>query len=287
MPIAEWAKTWHDPQLDIRLSQAHFVQHAYPRHSHDYYVICIIDGGRQSFTHERRKYFTPSGGVILINPGAVHTGEAADADGFAMRCLYPTVAQMQSALFSLGGRHQGLPWFTHVRVNDSWAYASLSALHTALTQSASLLEREARLSWTLAQLIGRYGQGCARPTGPSHEHPAVQKARRYIDEHFSEGVSLTELAAHVSLSPYHLLRVFHAEIGLPPHAYLDNVRVRRAEQLIAAGKPLAEVSAETGFSSQSHLTRRFRQIIGVTPGQYARRRTPDHGLSKPIDDAFH
>jgi AraC-like DNA-binding protein len=50
------------------------------------------------------------------------------------------------------------------------------------------------------------------------------------------------------------------------------VRIRRAERLIAAGRPLAEVSAETGFSSQSHLTRRFRQIIGVTPGQYARQR---------------
>lgn len=271
MPMAEWAKTWHDPQLDLRLSQAHYVQHAYPRHSHDYYVICIIDSGRQSFTHERRKYFTPPGGVILINPGAVHTGEAAQANGFTMRCLYPTVAQMQSALFSLGGpQPDGVPWFTQVRVNDRWAYASLSALHTALTQDASRLEREARLSWTLAQLIGRYGEGRTPPPARNNEHQAVQKARRYIDEHFSEGVSLTELAAHVSLSPYHLLRAFHAEIGLPPHAYLDNVRVRRAEYLIAAGKPLAEVSAETGFSSQSHLTRRFRQIIGVTPGQYAR-----------------
>ena len=48
------------------------------------------------------------------------------------------------------------------------------------------------------------------------------------------------------------------------------VRIRHAERLIAAGKPLAEVSAETGFSSQSHLTRHFKRLIGVTPGQYAR-----------------
>ena len=272
MAIAEWATTWHDPQLDIRLTQAHYIRHAYPRHSHDYYVICIIDDGRQSFTHEHRKHFTPPGGVILINPGVVHTGEAAAPDGFTMRCLYPTVAQMVAAAAGLGGRHPGLPLFTQVRVNDYWAYASLSALHTAMAQDASVLERESRLSWTLARLIVRYGDEGAPPQAPSGEHQPVQKARRYIDEHLTEGVSLTELAAHVSLSPYHLLRAFHAEIGLPPHAYLDNARVRHAEHLIAAGMPLAEVSAEAGFSSQSHLTRRFRQIIGVTPGQYARQR---------------
>jgi AraC-like DNA-binding protein len=271
MPNAEWTKTWHDPKLDVRLLQAHYVRHAYPRHSHDYYVVCLIDEGRQTFLHEGRQHFTPPGGVILINPGAVHTGEAASADGFTMRCLYPTVAQMQTAVLGLTGRHQALPLFTHVRVDDPWAHASLAALHTALTHETSALEREVRWQWTLAGLMRRYGAVSA-PPALGDERRAVQQARRYIDEHFAEGVSLSELAARVALSPYHLLRAFRAETGLPPHAYLDNVRIRRAERLIAAGRPLAEVSAETGFSSQSHLTRRFRQIIGVTPGQYARQR---------------
>ena len=250
--------------------EAYYVRHAYPRHSHDYYVICLIDRGRQSFTHEGRKYFTPPGGVILINPGAVHTGEAADAGGFAMRCLYPTLAHMQAAVFGLTGRHQDLPLFTRVRVDDRWAQAQLSALHAALARGAGALECESRFTWTLAQLIGRYGEARAGQPPLGNERDAVRRARRYIDERFAEGVSLAEIAAHVALSPYHLLRAFRAEIGLPPHAYLDSVRIRHAERLIAAGKPLAEVSAETGFSSQSHLTRHFKRLIGVTPGQYAR-----------------
>jgi AraC-like DNA-binding protein len=80
---------------------------------------------------------------------------------------------------------------------------------------------------------------------------------------------LTQLAEHVSLSPYYLLRVFRAEVGMPPYAYLESVRIRQAQQLIKVGKPLADVAVEVGFSSQSHLTHRFKQIIGVTPGQYA------------------
>jgi AraC-like DNA-binding protein len=56
---------------------------------------------------------------------------------------------------------------------------------------------------------------------------------------------------------------------MPPYAYLESVRIRQAQRLIEAGKPLVEVAVELGFSSQSHLTHRFKQIIGVTPGHYA------------------
>jgi AraC-like DNA-binding protein len=272
MPTTEWARSWHDPDLDLRLLHAYYINHAYPRHSHDYYVVGLVDAGRQSFLHEGRRHVTPPGGVILINPGAVHTGEAAAAEGFHLRCLYPTVAQMQAAAFDLTGRRHPLPAFTHVRVDDPAAAASLAALHTALTHDASPLERETRLRSTLAFLLARFGEPGGQPSPLGRERQAVQQARRYLEEHLVEGARLDVLAAHVALSPYHLLRAFRAETGLTPHAYLDNLRIRRAEQLIAAGRPLAEVAAETGFSSQSHLTRRFRQIIGVTPGQYARQR---------------
>ncbi len=54
---------------------------------------------------------------------------------------------------------------------------------------------------------------------------------------------------------------------MPPHAYQESVRIRHAQRLIRAGMSLADVAVEVGFSSQSHLTRCFKQIIGVTPGQ--------------------
>jgi AraC-like DNA-binding protein len=56
---------------------------------------------------------------------------------------------------------------------------------------------------------------------------------------------------------------------MPPYAYLESVRIRHTQRLIKAGTTLAEVAAEVGFSSQSHMTRQFKKIIGVTPGQYA------------------
>src|ERR1044071_10400142 len=103
MMTEEWTKIWHNTKLDVGLLHAYYVQHAYPRHSHDYYVISLIERGRQSFTHRGTKYRTPPGGLILINPGEVHTGEAADTQGFELRALYPSLAVMDMAVFELPG----------------------------------------------------------------------------------------------------------------------------------------------------------------------------------------
>jgi AraC-like DNA-binding protein len=269
MKTKEWTKLWHNAPLDVRLLHAHHVQHAYPRHSHDYYVISLIERGRQSFTHTGTKHLTAPGGVILINPGAVHTGEAVDEHGFEMRSLYPTTSHMQMAVFELPGRQQTLPFFKDVQVDQPWVTNSVLSLHKAIAEGAATLESESRFIWTLAQLIKRYADISSSEGQPGKEKTAIRQARSYIEENFVQGVSLHELAGHVSLSPYYLLRVFRAEVGMPPYAYLESVRIRQAQRLIDTGKPLAEVAVEVGFSSQSHMTRRFKKILGATPGQYA------------------
>src|SRR6185503_8475858 len=153
--------------------------------------------------------------------------------------------------------------------DDHGVTNSVLSLHKAISQGASTLECESRFIWTLAQIIKRYADVSSTEQKLGYEKKAIRQARRYIDEYFAQGVNLNQLAGHVALSPYYLLRVFRAEVGMPPYAYLESVRIRHAQRLIETGKPLAEVAAEVGFSNQSHLTRRFKKIIGATPGQYA------------------
>ena len=269
MEAKEWTTPGYNTQLGLSFLHAHFVQHAYPRHSHDYYVISLIERGRQSFIHRGRRHLTAPGGVILINPDAVHTGEAVDANGFEMRSIYPTAKHMQMAHLELTGRQYDLPYFKEVRVDHLPVKRSILSLHQALSEGADELECESRLLSTLGLLIRRYAEVYAAEKAPGNDRRAVRRARDYINEHFAHGVRLHDLAAYVSLSPYYLLRVFHAEVGMPPYAYLESLRVRQAQRLIESGKPLADVAVEVGFSSQSHMTRRFKRIIGATPGQYA------------------
>lgn len=270
MATQEWANFSHNPQLDLRLLHAHYTRHAYPRHSHDYYVIGVIEHGHQTFMHGGTKHFTPPGGLILINPQCVHTGEPADSQGFELRSLYPTAVHMQQVVGELTGQQERLPFFTRVRIDHQWATASVLALHKALMQDADALECETRFIQTFALLVRQYADIRITDQRIGRERKAIQQVRRYIDDCFAEGIRLKDLADYAALSPYYLLRVFHAEVGMPPYAYLDSVRIRQAQRLIEAGKPLIDVALEVGFSSQSHFTRRFKRIIGVTPGQYAR-----------------
>ena len=265
----EWTKIKHNTHLDVGLLHARYIHYAYPRHSHDYYVISLIEQGKQSFTHKGEKYTTPAGGVILINPGVVHTGEPVDGRGFELRSIYPTVSHMKMAAFELSGRNLALPFFNSVRVDHPWVSKSILSLHNSLMQDSASMEAESQFIWFITQLINRYAEAPIAEQKLGEENKAIQKARRYIEDYFAQGISLETISRHVALSPYYLLRVFCAEVGMPPHAYLESVRIRHAQRLIREGKSLAEVAMEVGFSSQSHLTRSFKKIIGVTPGQYA------------------
>jgi AraC family transcriptional regulator len=92
----------------------------------------------------------------------------------------------------------------------------------------------------------------------------------YIHAHLGAEVSLDELAAVAHLSPYHFARLFKNSTGLPPHQYVIARRVERAKELLRGRvRPaLAEVAAEVGFADQSHFTRHFRRLVGVTPKRF-------------------
>ena len=72
------------------------------------------------------------------------------------------------------------------------------------------------------------------------------------------------------LSAFHLIRQFRRYHGVPPHRYLELVRVGRAKLMLQQGARICDVAYATGFSDQSHLTRQFKRVCGVTPGSYAR-----------------
>jgi AraC-like DNA-binding protein len=55
---------------------------------------------------------------------------------------------------------------------------------------------------------------------------------------------------------------------MPPHAFQTQVRVSRAKTLLLEGWSISQVASQTGFADQSHLTRHFKRLVGVTPGRY-------------------
>jgi AraC family transcriptional regulator len=91
-----------------------------------------------------------------------------------------------------------------------------------------------------------------------------------IEEHLCADLTLEQMAGTAYLSTYHFARQFRAATGASPHQYVIARRVERAKQLLQqpGDLKLAEVATRAGFSDQSHLTNRFKRLVGITPSQF-------------------
>jgi transcriptional regulator of acetoin/glycerol metabolism/AraC-like DNA-binding protein len=98
---------------------------------------------------------------------------------------------------------------------------------------------------------------------------ALRRVREYIDVHLGDRTQLTELSAVAGVSVHHFAREFKRSTGVTPHDYLTQKRIDRAREMLArTGWSLAEVAFAAGFSDQSHMSRHFRRLLGMTPGQF-------------------
>src|SRR5262249_53087823 len=124
-------------------------------------------------------------------------------------------------------------------------------------------------------LAARIASGLARHAGqPVKPLGAVALrqvglARDYLADHACEAVSSEELEEIAGIARYPLYRHFRRAFATSPHRFLLMRRLGQARAMIAAGEPLAEIAAATGFADQSHLTRHFKKAFGLTPGRWA------------------
>jgi transcriptional regulator GlxA family with amidase domain len=98
---------------------------------------------------------------------------------------------------------------------------------------------------------------------------ALRRVRDYVLAHIEENITIQALASMVGLSRFHFTRAFKQSEGVTPHRYLLQCRVKRVQELLAATElPLSEIALAAGFSDQSHCSRRFRELVGITPSRY-------------------
>lgn len=256
------------PQLqNLEIARTSYIDHEFPRHLHETYVIEVVIQGTVEFECAGKQYLAPAGSIILIHPEDVHTGRSANGQPVTYWSFCPTSEWMQWLLRSINCQERSIA-FASPTMSDPPVARLLRAAHDALQNQTEILDAESLMTPAFSALLQTQ---CARLDSTQYrgnEPCAIRRAKEHLDAEFSEQIHLAELAKISGLSSFYFLRSFRKATGLTPHEYLCNLRVERARKLLASGASIAESAAQTGFFDQSHLHRHFRRILGITPGQY-------------------
>lgn len=203
---------------------------------------------------------------MLINAHEAHSTRSA---GVKYRAIHISPKELGRIASEVAARDFEPFYFPNPVIEDFSTFRLLLDLHLKLEQKVSLLEQESiylsAMSLLFKQLENLHSS--LKPIG--REPRYIETARDYLRSNFAENVSLSELARLTNLSPFHLLRTFRTRMGVPPHEYQTQVRVIEAGRLLRQGFSISDAAFATGFFDQSHLSRNFKRIMGMTPGFYS------------------
>jgi AraC-like DNA-binding protein len=261
-------KFWRVAYLnDLELMHGSNITHDYPQHIHETYCIVIVLRGEETHICRNMRHKALPGSILLINAEEPHSSKSV---GTEYRIIYASAKILGRIGLDVLGRNFETVHFRNPIFHDRSVFHSLLKLHLKLEQNiSSPLEQESEIISTIGSLLARHAEynSVLQPVGKELRYTEV--VRNYLRAHYSENITLSELASLTNLSPFHLLRSFREHVGVPPHEYQTQVRITHAGRLIRLGRPISEAALETGFFDQSHLSRHFKRITGMTPGYYS------------------
>lgn len=251
------------------LMHATYVTQSFPRHTHDGFGVGVIERGALGFYYRGENVVASEGMINLVNPGEVHTGHAAIKAGWTYRMFYLDAEVMEAVAGEIAGQGQGTPFFEQGVIRDPSLAAELYALHRDIeSDQDSSLEYETRFLGVMIRLIQRHAIDAPALRRAGQEHQAVRRACEAMNDDASAHFDLQGLAEIAGLSPFYFIRVFQRQTGLTPHAYLMQRRVYQGKARLRRGQSIIDTAYACGFTDQSHFTRHFKRLFGLTPGQY-------------------
>lgn len=245
----------------VELVSVRYGRRAFPMHTHDGVVVGAIVSGAESLTVRGATHVVAQGEVLHLHPYEAHANRSIGAEPLCYRVFYLPEASLADCF----DEYVALS-FSEPTTSDPRLCARLAALHGRLADASSeRLDQECAflsLALTLVRLSGpRELENLPHPKG-------VREVREFIEAHYAEDFGLGTLAEIASLSPYRIAHLFKAGLGLSPIAYRNQCRVNAARRRLLTGQPIADIAVELGFADQSHLTRHFQRIVGVSPHRY-------------------
>jgi AraC-like DNA-binding protein len=241
-------------------------------HRHDIWELYLqLAGPVTSWAVGDRGWTVPPRGLLAVPPGVPHTMTAVSTAPyhFYFLALSPAGILPPRDLHPLWRRRRP---FT---IADAGSLvAPFELFLREVTREQPL--RAAGLAHTAALVLIEATRlaGGSRLGRPLALRPAIAHARRLIETHLADHLTIGDLAAATHLSPAYFGELFRAETGETPGQYRTRLRIERARLLLAeTDMAITMIAADLGYSSSQHFAAAFRRDNGTTPSRYRRQVT--------------
>jgi AraC-like DNA-binding protein len=260
MVVKTTTRFWQPaPELGPRLLGAYIEPGTIPLHLHEEWQFGVPDSVSKLSLGAFRRFSADVDDVTIVPPYRVHAegGQLGPPPRWGILYVSPSLIRSWYG--------NAVPRFHGPIVTDAAAAGDLRDLLRWSAEGrlpgSEFLERVTR--W-LEQFLARHAENLISTPGTT----AVERARDYLQNRPTQAVTLPEVGAVAGVTISHLVRSFSRATGLPPRSFHGQVRLARARLLLAEGKSATWVAHECGFADQSHLSRRFKECYGLTPGAF-------------------
>lgn len=253
-------------------------------HTHSFTEIMYVVSGSGYFITERNRYEIKADDMVVINPKAPHT-ESAGSSGM-------NILIMGAEGFLMRGEREMQPssYFIHsfsTTRNDVNVFFQ-QILHEVKTKDRFYDEICDQLMRCLVLVISRLVHLRISIISPDNgfQDPSLldecRIVKQYLEEHFSEDITLQTLAELTAANKYSLSHAFKQYMFMPPIQYLIRLRIKEARNLLETSDfTIAQIASYVGFSSQSHFAQTFKKLMQVSPKEY---RAMEHSKKTRSDD---
>jgi len=202
---------------------------------------------------------------VFIPAGEVHSCNPANDGQWSYQMLYLDPAWVADIVRESSGREPVLS-SPQSLLRQEGLHTRLTRLNRRLLSGATDQDKEAEVLCFVGDVFRADDAppAASGPVGPSRWRDVLA----LIEERCADPLPLAMLAATAGMSRYHFVRAFRREVGMTPHAWQIDARIRRARRLLGEDLPLAEVALRLGFADQSHFQRAFKQRVAATPREY-------------------
>lgn len=248
-----------------------------PHYEHTYQVIFLLQGKIQYQVGEKQ-YEVSKGGMILLNSLEEHTLKVLE---------YPYeryIIQINPLVFQ---KEINAPEIISIFVKRSEEFSHLLTLTDPIwnylydvIREMENEYREKRLYWEMyigAELrrmfltIFRECEEILRAVRVDASASIAYKVLNYLDHHYTEDISVAEIASQFFLNKHYIAHVFKSETGYSPMEYVISLRMSRAKALLSGTiRSVSEVSAECGYTDFNHFSKLFKKYVGMSPSQFGK-----------------